>query len=131
MSVLDRAAVEAWVAGYERAWGVDDTSAVAALFTDSARYHPSPYEPDVVGHDAIRGLWPEEPGVEFEMSARVVAVEDRTAVVCVLVRYNQPREQEYTNLWVLRFAGDGRVEDFEEWAYWPGKPYSASEPSSS
>jgi hypothetical protein len=26
---------------------------------------------------------------------------------------------------VLRFAADGRVEDFEEWAYWPGKPYSA------
>ena len=29
----------------------------------------------MVGHDAIRGLWPEEAGVEFEMSARVVAVD--------------------------------------------------------
>ena len=33
--------------------------------------------------------------------------------------------QEYRDLWVLRFAPDGRVEDFEEGAYWPDKPYSA------
>ena len=33
--------------------------------------------------------------------------------------------QEYRDLWILRFAADGRVADFEEWAYWPGKPSSA------
>ena len=27
----------------------------------------------------------------------------------------------------MRFAADGRVENFEEWAYWPGKPYSAND----
>ena len=32
--------------------------------------------------------------------------------------------QEYRDLWVLRFAEDGRVEHFEEWAYWPDKPYT-------
>ena len=32
--------------------------------------------------------------------------------------------QEYRDLWVLRFAADGRVEHFEEWAYWPDKPYT-------
>lgn len=41
------------------------------------------------------------------------------------VRYGDPARQEYRDLWVLRFAAGGRVEDFEEWAYWPGKPYSA------
>ncbi len=55
----------------------------------------------------------------------VVAVDGPTAVARVLVRYLAPKEQEYTDLWLLRFAADGRVEDFEEWAYWPGKPYSA------
>ena len=40
------------------------------------------------------------------------------------VRYGKPVRQEYRDLWVLRFAADGRVEDFEEW-YWPGKPNSA------
>jgi hypothetical protein len=41
----------------------------------------------------------------------------------VEVRYGDPVSQEYRDLSVLRFADDGRVEDFEEWAYWPDKPY--------
>jgi ketosteroid isomerase-like protein len=125
MSGPDRAAVAAWVAGYESAWRADDLSAVESLFTDDARYRASPYEPDLVGHDAIRGFWPEEEGTGFTMSSALIALDGSTAVVRVLVRYEQPREQEYTDLWLLRFAADGRVEDFEEWAYWPGKPYSA------
>ena len=43
------------------------------------------------------------------------------------VVYNRPPEQEYRDLWVLRFAPDGRVADFEEWAYWPSKPHSAAQ----
>ena len=58
------------------------------------------------------------------MSAEPVAVEDVDAVVRVLVRYGEPVTQEYRDLWVLRFAADGRVEHFEEWAYWPDKPYT-------
>ena len=45
------------------------------------------------------------------------------------VRYGDPVGQEYRDLWVLSFAGDGRVEEFEEWAYWPGKPFSAAGPA--
>jgi hypothetical protein len=33
--------------------------------------------------------------------------------------------REYRDLWVMRFAPDGRVEDFEEWVYWPGRAYTA------
>ena len=47
------------------------------------------------------------------------------AVVRLEVRYGEPQPQEYRDLWVLRFAPDGRVEHFEEWAYWPGKTHSA------
>ena len=61
------------------------------------------------------------------MTAQPVAVEGDVAVVRVEVRYGDPVRQEYRDLWVLRFAGDGRVEDFEEWAYWPGLPYSAQD----
>ena len=43
------------------------------------------------------------------------------------MRYGDPVRQEYRDLWVLRFGADGRVEDFEEWAYWPGKPHSAAD----
>ena len=48
-----------------------------------------------------------------------------TAVVRAEVRYGDPVGQEYRDLWVIRFVGDGRCDWFEEWPYWPGRPYAA------
>jgi ketosteroid isomerase-like protein len=115
-----------WVAGYERAWRGGDLDAVAGLFTEDARYRPSPYEQAEVGHAAIRAFWLDDEGETFTVRAEPVAVEGRAAVVRLEVRYGDPVHEEYRDLWVLRFAPDGRVEDFEEWAYWPGQPYSAA-----
>ena len=115
-----------WVAGYQRAWQDGDVDAVAELFTEDARYRPSPYEEAEVGHAAIRAFWLDDEGDTFTVRAAPVAVEGRDAVVRLEVHYGDPVRQEYRDLWVLRFAADGRVEDFEEWAYWPGKPYSAA-----
>ena len=122
---MERDEVMRWVAGYERAWRDGDLDAVAELFTEDARYRPSPYEEAEVGHAGIRAFWLEDEGQTFTVRAEPVAVEGRAAVVRLEVRYGAPVRQEYRDLWVLRFAADGRVEDFEEWAYWPGKPYSA------
>jgi ketosteroid isomerase-like protein len=127
---VDRDGVTRWVAGYERAWRAGDLDAVAELFTEDARYRASPYEEPEVGHAAIRAFWLDDEGETFTVAAEPVAVEGRDAVVRLEVHYGQPVRQEYRDLWVLRFADDGRVEDFEEWAYWPGRPYSADhEPS--
>ncbi len=114
-----------WVAGHEKAWREGDAAAVQRLFTDDARYRPSPYDDANVGHDAIKAFWFDDEGEAFTMSASPVAVEGDAAVVRVLVRYGDPVRQEYLDLWVIRFADDGRVDDFEEWAYWPGKPFSS------
>jgi hypothetical protein len=119
-----------WVAGYEHAWREGDLAGVTRLFTEDARYRRSPYEPSAIGHGAIQAFWREDPGTIFTVTADPVAVEGRDAVVRVEVRYGDPVTQEYRDLWVLRFAPDGRVEDFEEWAYWPGKPYTAAGESS-
>lgn len=120
---MDSDGVMAWVARYERAWRDGDTGAVEQLFTEGATYRASPYEPSKVGHDAIKDDWVDpEP---FTMSAAPVAVDGPMAVVRVEVHYGEPERQEYRDLWVLRFADDGRVDDFEEWAYWPGRTYSA------
>ncbi|MGY1829309.1 YybH family protein [Geodermatophilus sp. SYSU D01180] len=121
---MDRAGVLQWVAQYERAWREGDVAGIARLFTDDARYRRSPYEPSEVGHAAIRAFWREDEGRAFTVTAEPVAVEGRDAVVRLEVRYTDP-VQEYRDLWVLRFADDGRVADFEEWAYWPGRSYTA------
>jgi ketosteroid isomerase-like protein len=116
-----------WVAGYEHAWREGDLEAVTRLFTEDARYRRSPYTPSAIGHAAIHAFWREDQGTTFTVAADPVAVEGRDAVVRLEVRYGAPVAQEYRDLWVLRFGPDGRVEDFEEWAYWPGKPYTAEE----
>jgi ketosteroid isomerase-like protein len=122
---VDRTGVMQWVAGYERAWREGDLAAVTRLFTEEARYRRSPYTQSATGHDAIQAFWQEDSGTTFTVTAEPVAVDGQDAVVRLEVRYGDPVVQEYRDLWILRFAPDGRVEDFEEWAYWPGKPYTA------
>jgi hypothetical protein len=122
---MDREQVMRWVAGYEHAWRTGDLEALATLFTADAHYRRSPYEESEVGLDAIRDFWLEDDDEVFTASAEPVAVEGRDAVVRVDVRYGDPVRQEYRDLWVLRFADDGRVEDFEEWPYWPGRDHTA------
>lgn len=121
---MERASVLRWVAAYERAWHADDPAAVDTLFTEAARYLRSPYEPALEGHTAIRGFWSDP--TPFTMTAEPIAIEGNDAVVRVEVHYGGDEPQEYRDLWVLRFAADGRVEHFEEWAYWPGRPFSTS-----
>jgi len=125
-AVVTREEVMRWVRAYEDGWRAEDRSAVGRLFTGEAKYLRSPYASPLVGHAAIESFWVDdaEDGSAFTMSAEPVAVEGTDAVVRVVVRYGGPVTQEYRDLWVLRFADDGRVEHFEEWAYWPEKPFT-------
>jgi hypothetical protein len=73
-------------------------------------------------------MWEAErdgPGEVFRMTSEVIAVDGDTAVVRVEVGYGNPVRQEYRDLWVLRFADDGRCAWFEEWPFWPGHPHLA------
>ena len=114
---MDRDSVMSWVAGYERGWRANDLAAVRTLFTDDARYARSPGDEPETGHAAIESFWLEPPGTEFTMTADPVAVEGDRAVVRVEVQYTAPQRRQYLELWVLRFADDGRVADFEEWTH--------------
>lgn len=121
---LDRAAVDAWVAAYERAWRTAGVEPLAELFAGDATYRMSPYEEPARGLSEIGTLWERErkgPDEEFTLSDEVVAVEGDTAVVRVEVRYSGPEPLEYRDLWIIRFAPDGRCREFEEWPFWPGR----------
>ncbi len=129
---MDRHQVAAWVAAYERAWRRPGTEALAEIFTPDATYLLGPYEEPVVGLPAIERMWEDGrdgPDEVFAMTSETTAVDGNTAVVRVEVRYGEPVQQEYRDLWVMRFADDGRCEWFEEWPFWPGKPYTARTPA--
>jgi ketosteroid isomerase-like protein len=119
--------VSRWLAGYEAAWRAPGTDHVAEIFTQDAAYLHSPYEEPVVGLQAIRRMWDEDrDGAEaFTLATDILAVDGATAIVRAEVRYGDPLRQEYRDLWVIRLRDDGRCIWFEEWPYWPGRPYSA------
>jgi len=122
--MASRRRVEKWIAAYERAWRMAGTEALRELFVEDATYSMGPYEEPVAGLAAIAELWERErlgPGEEFEMVHEAVAVEGDAAVVRVEVRYGDPQHLEYRDLWVVRFAADGRCREFEEWPFWPGR----------
>jgi ketosteroid isomerase-like protein len=124
---VKRDEVEAWVAAYERAWRSPGTDPLAELFTEDASYRLSPYEEPALGVEAIGALWEREregPDEVFMLSSEVFAVDGDRAVVTVEVRYGDPAAREFRDLWLLEFAR-GRCARFEEWAFWPDKPYTA------
>jgi ketosteroid isomerase-like protein len=130
--MIDRATVSQWIADYEGAWRTPRTEGLTELFSDDATYFQSPYEAPVVGIDAIRRMWDEERDSYdeiFTLVTEIVAVESDTAVVRAEVHYDPPVGQEYRDLWVLRFDGSGRCAWFEEWPFWPGRPYQAPDPT--
>lgn len=119
---MDDEDVRRWVKEYERAWRELDDAAVTRLFTDGAHYLNSPYEVPRVGHEAIAAEW-NDPR-PFILAVESITASGAHAIVRVKVNYSEP-DQEYADLWELDFADDGRVERFVEWAYWPGKSFSA------
>ena len=128
--VTDRAQVNRWLAGYEAAWRAPGTAGLASLFADAATYLQSPYQQPVTGLSAIGRMWEAEregPDEVFSLATDVLAVDGPTAVVRALVRYGDPLRQEYRDLWVIRFADNGRCTWFEEWPFWPERPRMASE----
>jgi SnoaL-like domain len=128
---VTRQEVEDWIRRYERAWRTPGTEMLRELFTDGATYRQSPYRDPVVGLEAIGAMWERErvgPDEEFDMTSEVFAVEGDLAVATVEVLYRDPRRrEEFRDVWLMCFEA-GRCANFEEWPFWPGKPYTAPPP---
>jgi len=125
---MDPERVTSWITAYERAWRTPGTEALSGVFTANATYLQGPYETPVVGLPAIAAMWEADrdaPDEVFEMSSSIVAIDADTAVARVEVRYGKPVQQEYRDLWIMSFTDDGLCLRFEEWAYWPDRPYTA------
>jgi ketosteroid isomerase-like protein len=122
---MDKEQAAAWIAGYERAWRSPGTDMLAEVFTPDATYLQGPFDAPLVGLPAIAGMWDEErtgPDEAFEMSSEIIAVDGDTAVARVEITYGEPDHEEFCDLWIIRFAEDGRCRSFEEWWFSPDGP---------
>ncbi|BCB75433.1 hypothetical protein GCM10022251_29390 [Phytohabitans flavus] len=121
---MEHSDVLSWVDAYERAWRSPGTGGLGEIFSSEASYLQGPYRNPVVGLPAIAEMWETEragPDEAFDMSREVVAIDGDTAVVRAEVRYGPPLDQQWRDLWILRFAPDGRCKWFEEWPIAPGQ----------
>lgn len=113
-SQMDRRLAD-WIAGYRRAWESNDVDDIRALFTEDAEYYTEPYARPWHGQDDIVGGWldaRDEPGDFTFQWAPLVVTPDLAAVQATTVYI---AERTYSNLWIIRFAPDGRASEFTEW----------------
>jgi ketosteroid isomerase-like protein len=121
---MDHRDVRQWVQDYERVWRTPETGQLGGLFTEEATYQMSPWEEPVRGAEGIAELWEAEregPDEEFTLTSEVLTVDGDVAVVRAEVEYAATGHR-WRDLWVLRFAADGRCAAFEEWPFAPDQP---------
>jgi uncharacterized protein (TIGR02246 family) len=120
--VPERAAVQAWLDDYVRAWQSYDPAAIAELWTDDAVW-VRPLGVRATGRDAIVAEWLaeqhlDEPG-GYDAQYEPIAIDGDIVVAHGRTRFFDPTthetQTEYDNLWVLRFGRDGRCCEFHEW----------------
>jgi hypothetical protein len=113
---MDRATLDAWMEGYLRAWRSNDPGDIGALFTEDARYYTAPFREPWSGRQAIAQGWidrKDEPG-EWEFRWEPVLLHEDVALVRGWTHYEED-PTEFSNLWIIRFAPDGRASEFTEW----------------
>jgi ketosteroid isomerase-like protein len=114
---VDVAGVNGWLARYVAAWESRDRAEIAALFTEDARYGYHPYKEPVVGREAVVDAWLEdedEPG-SFEAAYECYAVDGDRAVATGTSTYVGDEPRVYDNVFLLRFAADGRCSEFTDY----------------
>ena len=113
---MDADTLEAWVAGYVRAWEGNHPGEIARLFTEDARYFTAPDREPWQGREEIVASWLErkdEPGT-WTFRHETLAIAADIGFVRGWTTYAQP-PRAYSNLWVVRLAPDGRCSEFTEW----------------
>jgi len=117
---LTTAALEKWLAGYERAWESRDAAGAAELFTPTAAYHEMPFEAPKVGQAGIREYWSavtaDQRDIDFK--SQVVAVNGQTGVAhwsATFTTASTGAHVELDGVFVLAFDASGRCSDLREW----------------
>lgn len=106
-----------WMKGYLKAWHSNDPADITPLFTEDARYLPTPFSPPWVGPEKIAREWidrKDEPG-GWEFDYDVIARDGDVTIVKGTTRYTKPEKIDYANLWAVTLDADGRCSEFTEW----------------
>jgi ketosteroid isomerase-like protein len=117
---LTTAALEKWLAGYERAWETRDAARAAELFTPNASYHEMPFDAPKTGQAGIREYWSsvtaDQRDIDFK--SQVVAVNSQTGIAhwsATFTSASTGARVELDGVFALTFDSSGRCSELREW----------------
>ena len=119
---MDRSDVQAWLDRYIEAWKANESEPIRALFTEDVVYRWRPYEsyPAAHGIDAVVEAWLGETRDDpdsWDARYQPYAVDGDRAAATGFSRYfatAEDPEKTYHNVFLMRFAPDGRCSEFTE-----------------
>ena len=109
--------MNSWMDKYLRAWTTNEPDDIRALFTEDAVYNDRPNtEKRWNGHEEIVQAWADagDKPEDWTFEWNLLGQDGDTAFVQGLTTYLNGHPT-YDNLWVIRFAEDGRAREFTEW----------------
>ena len=115
---LTLAAVEAWLGRYKEAWEQRDPDRAAALFTENAPYHETPFDAPKAGRSGIRDYWAKVTADQRDVAfkSNVVAITARTAVARWSARLTASGTRvELDGVFLLAFDANGLCKELREW----------------
>jgi hypothetical protein len=109
------------LARFKAAWERRDPDLAVGLFNEHAEYRTDPFEPPLVGHNAIREYWNEAAAAQanVEFDAERVWVVNRTVLSSWHVAFTRRATAErvrYRGFMTLELDDEGLVSRFKEWA---------------
>jgi hypothetical protein len=119
--MIDHVIVTAWLEKYVNAWKSYNAEAIGSQFSEDAKYYYGPFDEPVVGREAIVASWLEDPDLAGTYDAHYapLAIEGTVAVVNGRSQYfklgSTAIENEFDNIFVLRFDEQGHCTEFREW----------------
>ena len=117
---LDHAAAGDLLERYRRAWETFDGDAWVALFDDDIEYHEDPFEPPLVGHNAVRAYLLEAAAAQEQVEVTierhwVVGPTILAAWHASFIRRSNRARVRLAGFMTLETTDDGRVSRFREW----------------
>jgi len=110
-----------WLDRYVAAWKSYDRQQIEDLFAENAEYRYHPQDDPVIGREQIVASWldeKDEPGT-YDARYEPLAIDGDVHVAQGWSRYFDAQgklNNEYCNIYICRFDGEGRCTDFTE--YW-------------
>jgi hypothetical protein len=110
-----------WLDRYGTAWTSGDPDAVCQLFATEGAYYETPFEPPMVGSEAIRQYWTDgaqnaQRGVKF--AATPIAIDGQTGFAqwrATFYRMGSDVFVELDGILAARFDAARRCVEFREW----------------